>query len=53
VSGWWPAGTGPGPAQPGPRLPAAARTRGWLTRRDDAAAARHHELDDLSNPAPT
>jgi short-subunit dehydrogenase len=48
-----PTGTGTGPAQPGHRLPAAARTLGWLTRRDDAAAARHHELDDLSNPAPT
>ncbi len=48
-----PTGTGTGPAQPGHRLPAAARTLGWLTQRDDAAAARNHELDDLSNPAPT
>ena len=48
-----PTGTGTGPAQPGHRLPAAARTLGWLTQGDDAAAARNHELDDLSNPAPT
>jgi short-subunit dehydrogenase len=48
-----PTGTGTGPAQPGHRLPAAARTLGWLTQRDDAAAARNHELNDLSNPAPT
>jgi NAD(P)-dependent dehydrogenase (short-subunit alcohol dehydrogenase family) len=48
-----PTGTGTGPAQPGHRLPAAARTLGWLTQREDAAAARNHELDDLSNPAPT
>ena len=50
-----PTGTGSraGPAQPGHRLPAPARSLGWLTRRDDAAAARNHELDDLSDPAPT
>ena len=53
VNRFLPTGTGTGPAQPGHRLPAAARTLGWLTQRDDAAAARNHELDDLSNPAPT
>lgn len=44
-------GTANGPAQPGHRLPAPKL--GWLTGRDDDAAARHHELDDLSDPAPT
>jgi short-subunit dehydrogenase len=44
-----PTGTETGPAQPGHRLPATARTLGWLTRRDDAAAARNHELDDLAS----
>jgi short-subunit dehydrogenase len=42
-----PDGTGPGGPLPGHLLPARARRLGWLTRRDDAAAARTHELDDL------
>ena len=43
-----PAGTGAGsgPAEPGHRLPESARNLGWLTERDDEAAARNHELDD-------
>ena len=39
-------GSGAGPAQPGHLLPSGGP--GWLTRRDDAAAARTHELDDLA-----
>jgi NAD(P)-dependent dehydrogenase (short-subunit alcohol dehydrogenase family) len=42
-----PDGSG-GPARPGHLLPDAERRVGWLTRRDDAAAARAHELDDLA-----
>jgi len=36
------------PARPGHLLPEAERRVGWLTRRDDAAAARAHEQDDLT-----
>jgi short-subunit dehydrogenase len=42
-----PDGTGQGRATPGHLLPARARRLGWLTRRDDDAAAHTHELDDL------
>ncbi len=43
-----PAGPGTGPAQPGHALPEQARELGPLAGRDDAAAARTHELDDLT-----
>ena len=42
-----PDATGHGGVLPGHLLPARARRLGWLIRRDDAAAARTHELDDL------